>query len=120
MAEPIICEICTNRPARLVLLRRRFDQTYRTFVCSECGQERARLYASCPLDFRRLATNANEKPEWMGDSTRCELCGADLSGAQTDVQPGCCECYSRFPEELRNAVKAIQGCTRHLGKSPAR
>jgi protein-arginine kinase activator protein McsA len=120
MAEPKVCEICESRPARLVLLRRRFDEKYRTFVCSECGEERARLYASCSLDFRQLGGRRNETPDWMSDSSVCEVCGADLSAAGDGVEPGCCECYSRFSEVLTNAVRVVQGHARHLGKTPAR
>lgn len=120
MAEPRVCEICENRPARLVLLRRRFEENYRTFVCLQCGEERARLYANYALDFRQIGPGAGDSPDWMPDAPECTLCGSDLSGAGTDVQPGCCECYARFPKVLTEAVRTVQGHTRHLGKSPSR
>jgi protein-arginine kinase activator protein McsA len=118
MAVTKLCEICKERPARLLLLRRRFDENYRTFVCLECGEERARLYADAPLDFRQFGVSAADPPDWMPESSLCPLCGSDLSNAGADLRPGCCECYARFADVLTAAVRAVQGHTRHLGKSP--
>jgi len=118
--DPKTCQICSSRPARLVLLRRKLDDVNRTFVCSECAAERARLYANCSIDLRRLGKGQEEMPAWAANSIRCEKCGADLSDAGPDVQPGCCECYVWFADVLKNAVRAVQGSVGHLGKTPLR
>ncbi len=120
MAERLMCEVCSCRPASLVLLRRKNGDSCRVLVCSDCAEEKTRLYATASFDLRQAGLGDAGRQSWMADPCQCELCGADLADAGTDVQPGCCECYTRFSELFVKAAATVQGHTRHLGKSPAR
>lgn len=115
----VLCESCSSRPAKLVMFRRRRGDTYRTFVCPECANERARLVADTRIDLGRIMTGADRKPAVDEVAAySCGLCGATLADVVVDGRPGCCLCYGRFPGEIENVVEAAQGATYHLGKIP--
>lgn len=120
MAEPRKCEICAQRPAKMLLVRRKSGLDCRTLVCAECGRERARLYAHCLLDFHSIGNPASAASTWNPDTRRCDVCGTLLADGDAELEPGCCECYFHFSEVLEKAVGSIQGQTRHLGKTPKR
>ncbi|MHB9038278.1 MAG: hypothetical protein ACYC64_16610 [Armatimonadota bacterium] len=118
ISDPVICEICSCRPARLVVVRRRGEDTCRTFVCAECGNERARLYAGASLDFDRIVARV-DRPADGTESTAygCRLCGTTPADIVVDGRPGCCLCYARFAGEVEQAVEAAQGSAYHMGKT---
>lgn len=116
MTETSLCEICSSRPAKVVVLRRRPDGVYRTFVCPECANERARLYARTDFDFERVLARADQRVNAKVPSYSCRFCGTTLADIIADGKPGCCACYTRFAGEIEQAVKTAQGCTHHAGK----
>ena len=119
LTDRVTCEICSSRPARLVVARRRGEDTYRAFACRECANERARFYAGAGLDFDRIIARVDNRPS-LGEAAgySCRLCGATLADIVVDGRPGCCLCYARFTGEVEQAVEAAQGCTYHVGKAP--
>ncbi len=115
------CELCSARPAEMVIVRGRADDMVRTLVCRECAGDRARLYANANLDLggildRVRATGSQRRPT----KGACELCGATLADLVTDGRPGCCVCYSRFQTAVGDMIREAQGRSRHVGKAPRR
>jgi protein arginine kinase activator len=121
MIDDRLCEICSSRSAKMVVVRRRGEDTQRTLLCPECAAERARLYTDASLDFERIMARMGSRST-TGEraSYSCGLCGATLADVVVDGKPGCCLCYSRFAGEIDQAVAAAQGSTQHLGKAPRR
>ena len=119
MTDEPLCEVCSSRPATLVIMRRRKDYSDRTYVCPECAGERAGALGGPRLDFERIIARVAGKPT-TGEKAAfsCALCGTTLADIIVDGRPGCCMCYSRFPAELDEAIKAAQGPTGHIGKGP--
>ncbi len=118
ISEKIDCEICASRPAKLVMVRRRGEDYYRTFVCKECASERVRMFSS-GLSFEKVVERVSSLNEASPqDSYSCRLCGTTLADIVVDGKPGCCLCYARFAGEIEEAVKEAQGCTYHIGKTP--
>ena len=118
--ENLLCENCSSRPAKLVVLRQRRDDTVRLFVCSECASERARLYTDAKFDLQRVLDQFEGKPSG-GDSAQfgCKMCGMTLAEFLVDVRPGCCLCYARFAGQIQQAIDSVQIHTHHVGKAPA-
>lgn len=115
-----LCEMCSSRPAKMVVLRRRHEDVERTFVCSECAGERARLYARTDFDFERVLARVDPKAGTHQPAYSCRFCGTTLADIIADGRPGCCSCYARFAGEIELAVQTAQHCTRHMGKAPAK
>ena len=117
--ENLLCEICSSRPARLIVLRRRHGDVLRTFVCSECANERARLYTNSQLDLERVLIQLDKKPGVSNSAVSgCRNCGVMYANIIVDGKPGCCLCYSTFAEEISKAIEEAQGHTHHIGKAP--
>ncbi|MGI6296604.1 MAG: hypothetical protein ACOX3G_11005 [Armatimonadota bacterium] len=104
----------------MIVLRRRPDGIDRTFVCSECASERAKLYAGTGFDFERVMTRVEEETLADKPGYGCRVCGCTIADIIADGRPGCCGCYSRFSDEIRRSIKRAQGQARHLGKAPLR
>lgn len=117
--ENLLCEVCSSRPARLIVLRRRHGDLRRTHVCSGCANEHARLFTNSQLDLERVLNYLEKKPG-MGTAAAsgCRNCGMTLADIIVDGRPGCCLCYSRFGEEIGDAIKDAQGYIQHVGKAP--
>jgi len=121
ITEGVLCEICSSRPAKVVLLRRRFEDINRTFVCSECAGERTRLYAGSDLDFKSILSRMDkDNSEDASSAYSCKHCGTTLASIVVDGMPGCCFCYTRFAGEIEQAVHTVQDAEFHLGKAPTR
>jgi protein-arginine kinase activator protein McsA len=121
MTQDITCETCLSRPAKMIVLRRRFDDEHRTFVCSECAAERSKAVVNGCINIDRFVSGMERKAESTEFSAySCRLCGTTIADIVADGKPGCCVCYSRFSGEVELAVDKVQGCTRHIGKSPVR
>ena len=118
--EDLKCEVCSSAPAKLVCLRTRQDDTCRTFVCSRCADERARLYGSAGLDLQHILVGMRAgRADTDSAPHSCRLCGTTLARIIADGKPGCCLCYLRFPTEIESLTHAAQNHTRHVGKAPA-
>jgi protein-arginine kinase activator protein McsA len=104
----------------MVVLRRRREDVNRTFVCSECASEQARLYAGTDFDFTSVLARVDPKAAAHLPAYGCRFCGATLADIIADGRPGCCSCYARFAGEIEQAVQTAQGSTHHTGKAPAR
>jgi len=102
------------------VFRRRQDDIHRTFVCSECASERARLYSGAGLDLERVVARLERNAVAAGPSYECRMCGTTLADIIADGRPGCCVCYARFAGEVEQAIRAAQGKTSHVGKAPDR
>jgi protein arginine kinase activator len=113
-----LCDICSNRPARLLLLRRTGDDVYRTHVCQECANERARLSSRTTLDFERMLDRLRGRSAGERASYSCRFCGTTLADVVVDGRPGCCLCYERYAEELAQMIEEAQGRVGHVGKTP--
>ncbi len=116
------CEICSSRPAKLMIVRRRQEDMCRTYVCHECAQEQSRLYTKASVDLQRMVVQLDGMPD-ASRATRnfgCRLCGATLADVVADGRPGCCLCYSCYAEDMEQAISHAQGSTRHIGKVSAR
>jgi len=120
MTDDCLCELCSSRPAKMVVLRRRREDVNRTFVCCECAGERARLYAGTDFDFSRVLARVDPKAAANAPAYSCRFCGTTLADIIADGRPGCCSCYARFAGEIEQAAQTAQGCTYHTGKAPAR
>lgn len=120
MIENCPCEICSSRPAKVVVLRRRHGDLHRTFVCPECASERARLYSNAGVDFDTVLGRLGRSVSGESRSYTCKLCGATLADLVVDGRPGCCLCYSRFTGDIITAVEEAQGRSYHTGKTPQR
>lgn len=120
MTENSLCEICSCRPAKVVVLRRRQEDVHRTFVCSECANERARLYARTDFDFERVLARVDQRANAHVPAYSCRFCGTTLADIIADGKPGCCTCYSRFAGEIEQAIETAQGHTNHTGKASHR
>ena len=117
--ENLLCEICSSRPARLIVLRRRHGDVRRTFVCSECSNERSRLYTNSQLDLERVLIHLEKKPNVDNSVVLgCKNCGMTLADIIVDGKPGCCLCYARFSVEIGSAIEEAQGHSHHTGKAP--
>ena len=55
----------------------------------------------------------------MGEFKTCPNCGASLADFRRTGLFGCAQCYTVFREEVRSAVKKVQGRSRHTGNAPA-
>lgn len=120
MTTSKLCEVCADRPASTVIVRRRCEDTYQTFVCPECASERSRLYSGAELDIEHILVRLEaKKPTRQSTAYACGFCGMTLAEIITDRKPGCRACYTRFADELRQSIAESQGHTRHVGKSPA-
>jgi len=120
MIDTCICELCSTRPARMIVLRRRGEDVSRTFVCRECASERARLYAGTDFDFTGVLARVDPNAAAHVPAYSCRFCGATLADIVADGKPGCCSCYTRFAGEIEQAIRAVQHGTRHIGKAPVR
>ena len=120
MTDNPVCELCSSRPANVVILRRRREGVNRMFVCSECAGERARIYAGTDFDLTRVLARVDPKASSHVPAYSCRFCGATLADIVADGKPGCCSCYARFSGEIEQAVHTAQGCTQHTGKASAR
>jgi len=119
MIENRLCEICSSRPATVVMARRRRGYSNRTFVCLECAGELARLCGVHGLGIEKVIGCLEEKSFGnIGSSAGCRLCGTTLAEIVADTKPGCSMCYIRFAEEIEPAVRAAQGRISHVGKRP--
>ncbi|MCE5200583.1 MAG: hypothetical protein ABFD54_09990 [Armatimonadota bacterium] len=116
--DVILCEICSSRPAKLVVFRRRREDIYRTFVCPECAAERTRLYSGTSVDLGRIVARIDSKNAGKTAPYSCRFCGTTLADVVVDGKLGCCGCYTRFAGEVEQAVENAQGCTSHVGKEP--
>lgn len=114
--ENPICEVCSGKPAKLVLIRRLNEDTYRTFVCLECAEERTRLYVRNGLDLDRMVLEFDKITP--SASYVCKLCGTTLADLVVGGKPGCCLCYTKFTGEIEKAIETSQGRTYHIGKNP--
>jgi protein-arginine kinase activator protein McsA len=102
----------------MVVVHRRREDTCRTFVCEECGNERTRLYAGASLDFDRIVARVDRPKDGVESmGYRCRLCGTTLADIVVDGRPGCCRCYARFAGEVEQAVETAQGSICHVGKT---
>ncbi|MCX6343480.1 MAG: hypothetical protein NT018_00230 [Armatimonadetes bacterium] len=117
--ENPICECCSIRPAKLVVVRRRRDDTYRTFVCCECAEELTRVYVKNGLDLDGMVLGM-DRGAGSDTAYSCRLCGTTLADIVVGGRPGCCACYGKFGGEIENAIKVAQGHTLHMGKTPER
>lgn len=118
--DNITCKVCSSRPARLVMLRRRRGYVDRTFVCTECAGERARLHSNLGVDFDRIITRMEHgSSDCVSAAYSCRLCGTSLAEVIADSKPGCCMCYVRFSAEIEDAARRVHDHTRHVGKAPA-
>lgn len=113
-----LCELCSSRPAKVMVLRRRHEDVNRTFVCLECANERARLYARTDFDFERVIARVDGRPNSRQPGYSCQFCGTTLADIIADGKPGCCTCYLRFASEIAQAIEIAQGCSHHTGKAP--
>lgn len=122
MTEYGTCEICKDRPAKMIMLRRHNEDVNRTFVCLECAGERAKLYSSSSLDLEKIhyRIDLTKKRSDNRSTYSCRLCGVTLADIVVDSEPGCCLCYSRFESEIEQAIRASQGKISHIGKAPVR
>ncbi len=117
--ENPICEYCSIRPAKIVLVRRLRDDTCRMFVCAECAEERTRVYVKNGLDLERMVMGM-DRNTGLDAAYSCSLCGTTLADIVVGGRPGCCGCYIKFAGEIENAMKVAQGCTLHIGKTPGK
>lgn len=117
MTDNSLCEICSCRPAKVVVLRRRHEDLDRTFVCPECASERARLYTRTDFDFERVLARVDPRAKTRVPAYSCRFCGTTLADIIADGRPGCRECYSRFAGEIEQAIETAQGHSRHTGKA---
>ncbi len=115
-----LCEFCSSRPAKVVVLRRRHEDVSRTFVCPQCASERARLYARTDFDFERVLARTDDRTKQRMPAYSCQFCGTTLADIIADGKPGCCECYRRFAGEIEQAITSAQEHERHIGKAPER
>lgn len=53
------------------------------------------------------------------EGKHCPNCGASLEDFRRTGLFGCAQCYDVFREEVRSAVKKVQGGSRHIGNAPA-
>lgn len=120
ISDPVKCEICAGRPAKLVMVRQKNKDIYRTFVCQECANERTRLYSGSGLNVDRIAAAVGPSDNSQRAAYSCRLCGTTLADIVVDGKPGCCLCYARFAGEIEDALKSVQGSTFHIGKTPER
>lgn len=119
MIENRPCEICSSRPATVIIARRRLGFSNRTFVCPECADERARLCGVQGFGVERVIGYLEGRSSGnKGPSVGCRLCGTTLAEIIADAKPGCSMCYVRFADEIEPAVRAAQGRTLHIGKRP--
>lgn len=49
----------------------------------------------------------------------CPNCGASLEDFRRTGLLGCAQCYGVFREEVRSAIKKVQGGSHHTGNAPA-
>lgn len=110
------CEICSDKPAKLVLVRRLNEDLYRTFVCLECAQERTRLYVRDGLDLDQVVLGLDKITP--NASYICKLCGTTLADLVVGGKPGCSLCYTKFAGEIEKSIETTQGRTYHVGKNP--
>ena len=115
-----LCEICSCRPAKMMVLRRRHEDVNRAFVCPECANERARLYARTDFDFERVIARVDNRANNREPAYSCQFCGTTLADIIADGKPGCCECYKRFAGEIEQAIMSAQDHSQHTGKAPER
>ena len=113
-----LCEHCSIRPAKLVIVRRLNQDIYRTFVCPECAEERTRLYVGDGLDLDRVILGLERASGGAGTAYQCRLCGTTLADLIVGGRPGCHACYGKFAAEIDNAIETAQGRTYHVGKAP--
>lgn len=113
-----LCECCSIRPAKLVIVRRLNQDIYRTFVCPECAEERTRLYVGDGLDLDRVILGLERASAGAGTAYQCRLCGTTLADLVVGGRPGCRACYDKFAAEIDNAIETAQGRTYHVGKAP--
>ena len=118
MTDDRVCEICSSRTAKMVVIRRRLDGFDRTFVCSECAGERARLYAGTNIDFEHVLVQVDENARGPKSAYVCQGCGASIADIIANGRPGCCACYLHFADEIESAISKAQGQLRHVGKTP--
>ncbi|NLN79378.1 MAG: hypothetical protein GX141_10730 [Armatimonadetes bacterium] len=114
------CEICFSRQANRVIIRRRLDDYYRTFVCSECAKERARLYTGTAFGLMSVLHHVEQAGKKPTPAYSCASCGTTIAEIIADGRPGCCACYVRFDVEIGSAIEHVQKRTRHSGKAPGR
>ncbi|MEN6356445.1 MAG: hypothetical protein ABFD83_05100 [Armatimonadota bacterium] len=117
ISDPVKCEICASQPAKVVMVRRRGEDIYRTFVCEGCANERTRIYAGGSLNIDRIVSTVQKSEVSESSAYSCRFCGTTLADIVVDGKPGCCLCYARFAGEIEHALKAAQGSTFHVGKS---
>lgn len=115
-----LCELCSSRPAKMIVVRRRHEDVDRTFVCAQCASERARLYARTDFDFERVLARVDPRAGVYQPAYGCRFCSTTLADIITDGRPGCCSCYARFAGEIEQAIETAQGFTHHTGKAPGR
>jgi protein-arginine kinase activator protein McsA len=120
MNDDSLCELCSSRPAKMVVVRRRHEDIDRTFVCCECASERARLYAGTDFDLTSVLARADPNAAMHVPAYSCRFCGTTLADIIADGKPGCCSCYGRFAGEIEQAIQTTQGCTHHTGKASFR
>ncbi|MCE5323935.1 hypothetical protein LLG46_11555 [bacterium] len=117
ISDPVKCEICADRPAKLVMVRRKGEDICRTFVCQDCANERTRLYSISGLNIDRIVSTVQKSETPESAAYSCRLCGTTLADIVVDGKPGCCLCYARFAGEIEHALKSAQGNTFHIGKT---
>jgi len=79
------CEICSSRKASRIILHHRLDDTSRTYVCSECATEQARIYANASIDFEHIVAKCEGKPSAKESSGySCAMCGTTLADIVVD------------------------------------
>jgi protein-arginine kinase activator protein McsA len=110
--------MCDSSPARLFVVRRTMGSVSRVVVCAECAKNNVAARGNA-REAREMLRTLRSVPEVdLLGVERCGLCGATASEIASDGKPGCCLCYSRFPDECEEFVRMMQGGLFHIGKNP--
>jgi len=125
----MLCDICKENPARIIVKKIVNGYQSEIHLCESCAhkQESTEMgggfdlseFVKGLLDMQHnpsIAPYPGPKPLGMANGPKCPSCGLTLDEFKRTAKLGCDDCYRAFESLLEPVVKRMHGRTVHTGK----
>jgi protein arginine kinase activator len=128
----VTCEMCSEEPATIHLLRVVDGVVSHTHLCGGCAESVAdesdglALVLAVPSVLRHMSKGPVEEEEAAptlhaeGEERFCAVCGTTLTDLKESGLVGCVKCYQVFADYLDTLLQQGPEPVEHLGKMPHR
>ncbi len=115
----MICDICGENEAVVVINKIMNDKKYELHLCMNCAKERGLITKNGKLEMS-LAGLFEDVVASKKSDRLCPVCGRKFSEIKKTLKVGCPECYSIFSDEIKELMsqKGISGT--YTGSMPER